>query len=421
MFFLILMHAWAAEPLRLEDAITKTLAQAPEAQAIAARRVQAEANVGIARSAVLPQLMLSGNYQHWDTGIEIPNFLDPTGDPIVVQAQDALAGQASLSQVVFTAAGIGRVAGVVNGRDLALAQAEGAEADLRLRAAGAWVALRSAQVYLQATQEALVAAEGHLKVVLAQVAAGTATPLTQDRANLAVAEAQRRVLDAQKMTGDAQGQIRLLVGEPVQELAELPVMVQVIPEADLVALALAHRPEVLAAQAALAVAQSAEWTVVGDWAPTVTANAVGRVSNSPGFSGNPGTWYVGASVSLPVLDGGLRFADAKKVHAQLEEAQANLARVEAQATEDVHSALRSLDLARQSVAVAKQAEVTAIHAYGLADSAFNAGTATLLDVEDANNAALDAKVNRIRAEGQWVMANLQLERVTSQVLLHQND
>lgn len=421
MFFLILMRAWAAEPLSLEDAIAQTLAQAPEAQVIAARRVQAEANVGIARSAVLPQMTLSGNYQHWDTGIEIPNFLDPTGDPIVVQAQDALAGQASLSQVLFTAAGIGRVAGVVNGRDLALAQADGAEADLRLRAAGAWVALRSARVYLQATQEALVAAEGHLKVVLAQVAAGTATLLTQDRASLAVAEAQRRVLDAQKMTGDAQGQINLLVGEPVQDLAELPLMVQVIPEADLVALALAHRPEVLAAQAALAVAQSAEWTVVGDWAPTVMANAAGRVSNSPGFSGNPGTWYVGASVSLPVLDGGLRFADAKKVHAQLEEAQANLARVEAMTTEDVHSALRGLDLARQSVAVAKQAEATAIHAYGLAESAFNAGTATLLDVEDANNAALDAKVNRIRAEGQWVMANLQLERVTSQVLLHRND
>jgi outer membrane protein TolC len=89
----------------------------------------------------------------------------------------------------------------------------------------------------------------------------------------------------------------------------------------------------------------------------------------------------------------------------------NLAKLEASTAEEVRAALRAERAATEGLALAKAQEETAIRARSMAENQFSAGTATSLDVEDAQSLALQARVGRIRAEAAWLGARWQRMRL----------
>jgi outer membrane protein TolC len=410
--FLALLGVAFADPLSLDTAIQLALVHAPDATILQARRDQALGNVGSARAALLPQLSASGTYQHWNEQIEFPNPFDPTGGVLVLQEQETLYGALTASQVVFAPGTFARMASAAGANHAAEANLEGGTSDLSLRVVSVWVGARTAHEVAQVASEVEADAAAHLKVTESQLQAGAATELTVDRARIQVADAHRRLIDATKAEADLLGQLAILVGGPVESLAPLPEAGPAPAEGD--ATAVARRSDVRAATAAADAARAAaNWTVAANWAPTVVANGQYRVTNSPGFTGEYTSWYVGGTVNLPLLDGGLRFTEAKRVNALAVEAQATLERVQALAEEEVRSTTRGMRLAQEQLEVAKQQEAAATRAMTLAERAYEAGAVTSLDVEDARNSALDAAVGRIRAEGGVVLAAYQYRRATA--------
>jgi outer membrane protein TolC len=412
---LALASSALAAPLTLTDAIHLAATHAPDALAAGARADEARAVAAGATAALLPQINASGSYQHWDMEVSIPNFLDPTGSDIVIQAQESLNAQFTASQVVFAPGAFGRDLATHAAADAAEHQADATRADIAMRAASVWVGAWAAQETVTATEEARGTAQKRLDIARQALASGTLTQLGVDRAEIALHDAERKSLDAARLRDDLYAQLRLLTGveivEPLQAAAAgegAPVVGTDVTE--LVAQGLGKRADIAAATAQLRAAKAGSWNVVGEWAPTVAANAALRASNSTGFTGEPTSWYVGVSANLPIFDGGLRVDDAKKVSAQREQAELALQRVTDNATEEIRSAVRGLSVARTSADVATQQASVARHAAQLTASAYDAGTATQVEVEDADSAVLDAEVGRIRAVGSLLLAQWQLAR-----------
>lgn len=418
MLLLALVSALApahAGSLPLAQAVELAVSRSPDAQLIDGRVREAEGGAGAARSALLPQIVASGTYQHWNEEISFPNFLDPSADDIVIQAQDALAGQVTASQVVFSGGAFARAGAASASARAADATGDAGRAELALRTVQIWVGAWAAQETVGATTTARETAAARVAMAQEALAAGTVTPLTAERAAVALKDAERRVYDATRLRDDLFGQLRLYTGvDATGGLSLADAVVPPAPEGDeeaLVSSSLDRRADVRAARAQLDAAKAGRWAVAGDWAPTVVANGAVRTTNSPGFSGAT-TWYVGGSVSLPVFDGGLRFADGKRVGAQVAQAEAAVARVEAAAGEDVRSALRSLRLSQAVLGVARDQEAIATRARDLADVGYRAGTVTQVEEQDAETALLEARVGRIRAEGGEILARWTLSRAT---------
>lgn len=411
--FLFAPVVFAAEPVTLSAAVSAARGSAPDARALDAREQVAHADAWSAIATVLPQLGGTYTYLHNDQEIA----LDFGGMSIVVQKQDVHNAAANLSQVLFSGAAFGRVA--VTGQLAKAAEAthDAAALDLDLRVATVWLTARAAGELRAATAEVLDDAQKHEAVAKVALGAGTVTPLAAEKARVAVLDASTKLIDATRTEADALGQLGELVGRDVT-IADVPLPLDDVPPAedDLVQRALAHRPELLAARAQLAAAKAGTWDVVGDWAPTVSAIGAYKFTNSPMFTDQDTSWYVGINASLPVLDGGRRFADARRVNANRDAADAALEKLELATKEDVRAALRAERASRESLDLARAQEDTATQARALAESQFAAGTATALDVEDAQSAVLGARVSRIRAEAQWLAARWQRGRLCGETI-----
>jgi multidrug efflux system outer membrane protein len=412
---LILLASLAgAAPLSLDDAVRLATTDSHQAAVANGRVDEAEAASGLARAQLLPQVFAQAQYLRWDSQIEFANPFDPdpNAKPLVLQAQDTLNLQFTASQVLFSPATFSKAIAADAAKRAARAAGDGAVQDVAVMAVQMWIVAKSADEFLNDSNAALADAKDHLAVAQSAKEAGAVTELAVDRAELTMNQAEQRVIEAQKSRADAFGQLALLTRTDVTELGELVVDVTPAPTSDeLAARALENRPEVIAAQESLAAAKGGRWQVAADWAPSVTENGYFKETNNPGFFKNP-SWYVGLTATLPILDGGTRFADAKRVSAQVEEARNNAASAEESAQEGVRASVRALESALEALGVARKQVEIATRARQITEVGFTAGSATSLEVQDAQNQLLDAQVGQIRAEGDVVSARWTLKRAT---------
>lgn len=410
MIALLAASAAQAEPLTLEEAVRRATSTSDEAVLATTQVEEARAGAWSARSGLLPQVHAQAEYQRFPETVE---FVFPGApEPVVIQDRDTLTLNLVASQVLFAPSTFGRFGAADHGLDAAEAAGRGAAQDLALAAVRSWVGARAADEYLVAAEAAVADAADHLEVARNAHAAGTVTELAVDRAQLSLNRARARVIEARKSRDDLFAGLGLLVGETVDALGDAPPDLTPPPVPDaLVERALGSRPEVVAADARLRAAKAGRWTVAGAWLPTVTAEAALHDTNVPLFAPNP-VMYAGVSASLPVLDGGLRFAEAKRVHAEIDAATAADESARAHAEEDVRAAVREVRASIDALEVATQQVAVARRAREIIEANFQAGTLTSLDVSDAQNELLQAQVDEIRAAGELIVARWRLLRTT---------
>lgn len=410
---LVSLLPFSARALSLDEAVRLATTRSHEARIAEAKARGAAAGAGLARSGLLPQVNLSGQALHHDSEISIPNFADPEAPGLVIQPQDSWAGSIGASQVLFAPALFGKVAATSAGERIAAAQAEAGAQDAGLVAAQLWLGARAAGELRRAAEESLQHAREHLAVARKALASGTSTQLAVDRAALSVSGAEAKVLAAEKAEADALGRLAIAVGseEPVEVGALDAGAGATGDEGALIDRALAGRPEMQAARAGVDAAKAGRWSVVAAWAPTVSAVAAWQYTNATAFAGDNDSWYVGLQANLPIFDGGARFYEAGRVGADIDGAEETLARVDAATREAVRAALRSERVAARQLELARERAATAEHARQIAEASFRAGAGTSLDVQDAQDAWLDAEASRIAAEGALELSHWQLRRV----------
>jgi multidrug efflux system outer membrane protein len=176
---------------------------------------------------------------------------------------------------------------------------------------------------------------------------------------------------------------------------------------------LARRPDVAAAQLAMAAAEARAGVARKAWFPDIalTANA-GYASTDLGelFQWSARAWGIGALLSLPVFDGGHRQAIVQQTEAQWDVAAAAYREQVLGAFRDVEDQLSSLRLLADQADTEQQAVDAAARATVLSDSRYRAGLVSQLELLDAQRSELANRRTAVQVRAAQYQATVGLIR-----------
>ncbi len=268
-----------------------------------------------------------------------------------------------------------------------------------------FVALVSAQSQLDVQRDNLVALQAQLDQIqqFANAGARPISDLYQQRAN--VASAQLAVTQADRSVELAK--ITLIQALQLDPAKEYDFVAPPIPEVvttrtfrldSLVAIAFAHRPDIIASQARVAAAAQDSKSAVAGRMPRVTGNlSYGTSYNSARtdvfgkqFEQNRGG-QVGLTMSIPVFDqGSVRLAE-RSASLREENAQLALVNMKQSAALDVRLAWLNVRSAQQQLIAANAQQSAATLALDAVQQRYNVGAATLLEITQARNLLVQAQ------------------------------
>ncbi|MCB9488640.1 MAG: TolC family protein [Deltaproteobacteria bacterium] len=130
------------------------------------------------------------------------------------------------------------------------------------------------------------------------------------------------------------------------------------------------------------------------------------------FGDNPDDteWSVGLQASLPILEGGRRYAEHKQTAADLERVRLERRSVRAKLEQRIRSALSNIESSHPSVELAKQAAEAARKNLELVSDAYRRGVVSIIDLIDAQNAALVANEGAVNAEYDCLVDYMEYQR-----------
>jgi NodT family efflux transporter outer membrane factor (OMF) lipoprotein len=269
-----------------------------------------------------------------------------------------------------------------------------AQADAASRAETATLTARAAEAGFQAPANAALARAS---------AAEAASRLTAQRAECEVAI---KALVALTGLDEPAVRARLQAGA-----ARLPTPrefeVRAVP-----ATLLAQRPDLAAAERALAAASADVGVAEGDRYPRLSlAGSVGPLRLDAGQVGATlSTWSIGPTLTLPVFDGGRRAANVDAARAAYAAAEADFRARARQAVREVEEALVRLEAAHARDADARIAADGYRRSFEAAQVRWRNGLGSLIELEDTRRVLLAADSNLAGVQRDRVAAWVQLYR-----------
>jgi len=183
------------------------------------------------------------------------------------------------------------------------------------------------------------------------------------------------------------------------------------PEPDvtpLIAAAMQHRPEVLALQDQVEAAEKFGHAEHDLWKPTVSA--LGTVGVAPVRNENLPNWYgaVGVNVNIPVFNGFLYDARAKTADLQTSVAKQKLMDQRNNIARDVRTSWQDSQRAFARLGVTKQLREQANLALNLAQSRYNLGLGSIIELGQAELQKTEADIADTDAQYQYRLTRLAL-------------
>ena len=121
-------------------------------------------------------------------------------------------------------------------------------------------------------------------------------------------------------------------------------------------------------------------------------------------------WRVGASLNVPLLDGGKTRAEVRLAKAQLEAEKATLEKLKNDVAQEVLTACASLEEAEESVTAAREQERFATETHTIARIRYQAGAGDNLEISDAIEGLSEAQNNVINSLYNCKSASITLKK-----------
>ncbi len=389
----------------------QALARNATLEAAAARVAQAQAVLSAAGAARFPQLALNTRAARQRVSANRP-LASYSGTNFATVQNDFTAA----FSVGWEADLFGRVAGSVAA---AQATAEQAAADLEnarlvlgADLAAAYVNLRAVDQDLDVVQRSLALQRRALQFVSDRRAGGAASGLevAQQQALLDSTLTQVDLLQRQRaLFVDA---IATLVGTPAPAFTLEPALVRfklpAVP-AGVPSDVLERRPDVAAAERAMAAANAQRGVARAAWFPSVTlgatAGAESRVLSSL-FDAPSMLWSLGAQAAQVLFDGGRLKANEALAQAGWDLAAAQYKRTVLLAMQEVEDGLAGVASLDRAAAQAEQAAASARRLLALSTARYEGGAGTYLEVITAQQGVLAAERQATQLQSQAVLATL---------------
>jgi len=389
------------------DGLQKQAAEAnAQLQAAAARVVQARAFLGIARSDQLPQVGAGFG----------PLRQRPSPATLRVPSDTDLAPQTVWRAQVFASYEVDLFGRIADNVSAARSDAESVEATYRsiLLALQADVArlyfeLRATDAELALLRETLKLREQNADLTQKRYDAGATSELDVARARTELATTRSEAIALERRRGEVEHALAVLVGKvPAAFSLEPRPLAAVVPRVPtgLPSQLLERRPDVAAAERALAAANSRIGVARGAFFPVLQLTASGGYESeqlSDLFEWSSRTWLLGpiagTVLSMPIFTGGRNTANLDRAWGEYDEAVAIYRDTVLNAFADVEDALVGLRvLGAQAIANGEAVE-SARRATAIADARYRAGAANYLEVIDAERSQLAIERLAVQIEG----------------------
>jgi outer membrane protein TolC len=439
--------ASAERPLTLSEALDLARRNNLDLRAARAVLLQTETGIAQARSALLPTAAAQGRYTHNYKEVTLDLALQNAGivgladvikatsmnpvqngvinafeqglaaaaaaqGPIIIQKQEQLDFTLSGTVPLVVPFAYPALSGAKKSYAASEANFGATETAVLFSAAQAFYAAAGTDELVAARRHAIEVADQALKNAQARFEAGVVNRVEVARAQLTLVRSTQAETEAQDGRAQAYRTLATILGlrEPFVVATEGEPAVSSVPMGERVQVALRLRPE-FAALTRTAEAQDAQRTsALWRWAPSLSAFGNVRAFNYPGFSGDNFAWAVGAQLDWVLFDGGVRDAARHLAAAQERESRIRLLHMRdtiadeiANASDALKTKRRALETARQSVALSKET-------LGLVQAQHDAGTATQLDLLQAQDALVNAEVAVAQARFDLAVADLSLAR-----------
>lgn len=298
------------------------------------------------------------------------------------------------------------------------------------------LAVTTAQV-LQSVASSFYAAAGTEELVSARVhaievaqktadnarirlAAGVVNRVEVTRAELALIQAQQRLLEAQDQRAAAYRTLATLLKLEAGSFKVVPPpepSLEPGTSEQLVGDALQRRPELasldLAVQATSAQISSS-WL---RWSPTLSAFGNIRLTNATGFAGRIDYYAVGAQLDWLIFDGFARDAARHQAEAQRRDSLLRLEQLRDSISDEVINARRSVLTRKQGLVAAQRSVSMAKETLDLVRVQYDAGTATQLDLLTAQDQLVLAEVGLAQARFDMSLSVINLRRLSGSPLI----
>lgn len=373
--------------------------------------------------ALTPRLSINGHYTvnkqeiALDFSKSLPPELAPlVGDipPTVIQKKSYFDADGSLVQPILNLQTIWAWRGSTALVDAARATETGQRAELRLGVARAYWGVLVTRRAEEMASRGVELANRHVAQARALVEVGTATRQVELQAEMAVARAERDLVDATAGRASAERAFGALVEvEPAEDFTEPE-----LPAAsfgtvdDALRVALTRRPERQAAEARARAAHAGATASAVGWVPTVDARFTELWSQNTGFLGLNWNWQFVVTASWTPLDGGYKLVNNLRTASQARAADAAAELGEEQVGVDVASAWAERDRAHAARAAAERELSFAEENLRIAEKSFDAGASTVLDLEDARVARDGAEIRVLTERMNEHLGTLALLKLT---------
>ena len=301
--------------------------------------------------------------------------------------------------------------------DASRAQWHDARVSLAAEVAATYVGLRSCEAVLAVYEQDAASLQQTADLVGQKIRAGFDAPANGALARASAAEAANRVAAQRTECEVTLKQLVQLTAAPEPALRE-----QLAPQrarlpqppsfevAAVPAAVLSQRPDLAAAERGIAAAAAEVGVAQADRYPRLSlSGSIGRASiRSGGQTFDGTTWSFGPGLLMPLFDGGRRRANVDAAQARYEGAVAAYRERALAAVREVEEALLRLDAAGRRETDAERAAQDYGEFLAAAQTQWQVGVGSLLDLEQARRAALAANAGLIQVQRERVSAWVQL-------------
>ena len=356
--------------------------------------IKAQAELYSAWSTLLP--VASGNLDFTYHDHADYRQLGETGTTIEVGKQQNLHGGLLVSMPLVSAqAWVGIALGDI-GVEVAEVQVEKIRQALLLSVAQAYFQALTARSLIEVQHNQIKSSQRHLAVATIRHRSGTGSRLDVIRAQTELLTAREELLKAHTSLDNSRDALAILIGvKGLPMPVEIPDMPPPEGEADLLAQAKLKNEDVKLTRA---LAELADEQVTMSWMnflPSLYASwtLTQQISEPGGFSSPDNSrWFIGLTLSVPIYDH-TRYADLDQKRATLARAELEAEDTRQQVALSVRQARRDYENAIALVATAQKKTTLAAQSLELAETAYENGTGSSLDVTDARRSSRTAEID----------------------------
>jgi len=297
-------------------------------------------------------------------------------------------------------------------RDAVRAQVEATEVALLGATATAFYGAAGTEELLSARNNAIQVAQKTLDNAKARLEAGVVNRVEVTRAELSVVRARQAVREAEDARANAYAALATLiqVHDPFQVQVPPAAAPVTTPVDEMARTAMELRPEATAYRRALDVAALQTRSGKLRWAPTLSGFGLFRAFNYSGFTGQNYAWALGLQLDWLLYDGGLRDAARHAAESQGRESALRLDALRDTIADDLASSRRAVDTKRRALEAAQHAVALSKETLELVRVQHDAGTATQLDLLQAQDALVASEVGVAQARFDVALAAITLQR-----------